>query len=163
MQTPLVTSDGFPRSDIDVYNVRRLRVDIIRLENDLKSLLSEIDTKLQQHFQANATSSNQSHTNGHAAHLTESQLIAFAIIDIVNENSPASKAGLQVDDELLKFGPIHAGNHNGLRRVAELVSTKDGSEIELTVKRDGEQKSLTLVPDSHWGGRGSLGCHLNPK
>lgn len=158
METPLLTSDGFPRADIDVYTVRRTRVDIIRLENDLKALLAEIDVALQEHFRSNSHS-QPAGANGHA----EVRLIPFAVIDMVNENSPASKAGLEVNDEVLKFGICHAGNHNGLRKVAEFVATMDGREIEVTVKRDGEQKKLHLIPDSRWGGRGSLGCHLTPK
>ncbi|KAA8916398.1 hypothetical protein TRICI_001442 [Trichomonascus ciferrii] len=142
----------------EYYEVLKSVIDIIRLENDLKALLAEIDTALQAHFRAN-TQTQSAKANGHA----EVRLIPFAVIDAVDENSPASKAGLVVNDEVLKFGICHAGNHNGLRKVAEFVATMDGREIEVTVKRDGEEKKLHLTPDSRWGGRGSLGCHLTPK
>lgn len=37
MNDPLVTSDGFPRSDVDLYTVRLTRQNINRLRNDLQS------------------------------------------------------------------------------------------------------------------------------
>lgn len=42
----LVDEDGFPRNDIDVYQVRQARNQIICLQNDLKALLKEIEEGL---------------------------------------------------------------------------------------------------------------------
>lgn len=47
MQTPLIDPEGFPRSDIDVAGVRTARVQIIRLRNDLKDCMSEMETLVQ--------------------------------------------------------------------------------------------------------------------
>lgn len=47
MRDPLVDADGFPRNDIDVYQVRHARHQIINLQNDLKSLLKEIEKGLE--------------------------------------------------------------------------------------------------------------------
>lgn len=42
----LVDDFGFPRNDIDVYQVRQARNQIICLQNDLKALLKEIEVGL---------------------------------------------------------------------------------------------------------------------
>lgn len=47
MESPLVDADGFPRNDIDVYQVRHARHQIINLQNDLKALLKEIEKGLE--------------------------------------------------------------------------------------------------------------------
>ncbi|ANB12952.1 Nas2p [Sugiyamaella lignohabitans] len=50
MDTPLVTSDGFPRSDIDVAQIREARSRIIRLKNDLRGIMSQIEAGLVEYF-----------------------------------------------------------------------------------------------------------------
>ena len=47
MREPLVDNDGYPRNDIDVYQVRHARHQINTLQNDLKSLLKEIEKGLE--------------------------------------------------------------------------------------------------------------------
>lgn len=47
MQTPLVDAEGFPRADIDVWEVRHARVRIIELRNDLKDIMDSIHKGLQ--------------------------------------------------------------------------------------------------------------------
>lgn len=46
MNESLVDGDGFPRNDIDVYQVRTARSQIIHLQNDLKVLMKEIEKGL---------------------------------------------------------------------------------------------------------------------
>lgn len=46
MNTPLVLQDGFPRSDIDVVKIRNIRINIIRIRNDLSLIISEIQKEL---------------------------------------------------------------------------------------------------------------------
>lgn len=43
MNDPLVDADGYPRNDIDVHQVRNARHQIICLQNDVKSLLKQIE------------------------------------------------------------------------------------------------------------------------
>ncbi|KAI5964867.1 NAS2 [Candida pseudojiufengensis] len=50
MDSPLVTKDGFPRSDIDVVSVRLIRTHIIKLKNDYKSLLDILESKMEEEF-----------------------------------------------------------------------------------------------------------------
>lgn len=46
MNTPLVTPDGFPRSDIDVAQVRSVRTQIIRRKNDLKDVMKQLEKEM---------------------------------------------------------------------------------------------------------------------
>lgn len=46
MTESLVDDFGFPRNDIDVYQVRQARNQIVCLQNDLKALLKEIEQGL---------------------------------------------------------------------------------------------------------------------
>lgn len=47
MRESLVDADGYPRNDIDVYQVRHARHQINTLQNDLKSLMKEIEKGLE--------------------------------------------------------------------------------------------------------------------
>jgi len=46
MDEPLVDQEGFPRSDVDVYQVRHIRSQINRLRNDHKALMLQIESGL---------------------------------------------------------------------------------------------------------------------
>ena len=88
-------------------------------------------------------------------------LDAFAEIDGVSEGGPAAAAGVAVGDRLLKFGGIHASNHDNLRALARLTQRSEGEIIPLIVQRGGARVSLSLLP-RRWSGNGLLGCHLRP-
>lgn len=47
MRESLVDADGYPRNDVDVYQVRHARHQINTLQNDLKSLMKEIEKGLE--------------------------------------------------------------------------------------------------------------------
>ena len=56
MDSALVDEEGYPRADVDVYQVRHARHDIRCKENDLKSLMKEIEAGLHSlHSQAKET------------------------------------------------------------------------------------------------------------
>lgn len=55
MNTSLVTPDGFPRSDIDVAQVRATRTQIIRSRNDLKTVMASLEKELHLHYARIAT------------------------------------------------------------------------------------------------------------
>lgn len=44
----LCDEDDFPRNDIDVWAVRQARSAIIRLENDIRDLFNQMQTKLEE-------------------------------------------------------------------------------------------------------------------
>lgn len=48
MRDTLTDKDDFPRDDINVYAVRHARSNIIKLENDAKNLLNQMQTKLEE-------------------------------------------------------------------------------------------------------------------
>ncbi|XP_054153815.1 26S proteasome non-ATPase regulatory subunit 9-like [Oppia nitens] len=56
----LVDSDGFPRNDIDIYQIRMARNKIIYLNNDIKNLMKQIEEKL---FAFHALTRNDETTN----------------------------------------------------------------------------------------------------
>ncbi|CEP22825.1 Probable 26S proteasome regulatory subunit p27 AltName: Full=Proteasome non-ATPase subunit 2 [Cyberlindnera jadinii] len=116
MQTPLLSSDGFPRSDIDVVEVRTTRVKIIKLKNDLRSVMEEISSRLLSQFQTNAFCKT--------LEISQEKPVPFAIITEVVSNSPAEFSGLKVQDKVVRFGDIDATNHNDLRNIAPLVKNK---------------------------------------
>lgn len=48
MSDSLTDKDDFPRNDIDVWAVRQARSNIIKLENDAKELLDQMQAKLEE-------------------------------------------------------------------------------------------------------------------
>jgi len=48
MKESLTDAEDFPRNDIDVYAVRQARAKIIHLENDAKTVLNEMQSKLEE-------------------------------------------------------------------------------------------------------------------
>ncbi|KAK9374494.1 uncharacterized protein V1513DRAFT_445832 [Lipomyces chichibuensis] len=167
MTTPLITSDGFPRSDIDVAQVRITRTRIIRLRNDLKAVMSRIETALYEHH-ARLRDTGSVPAIGGVERKPEPNGIAFAVVNTVVELSPAHEAGLIKGDKIVKFGSVHAGNHQKLTRLATVVQENENSAIEITVIRDIDEAqaraevNLILTPRQGWGGRGMLGCHILP-
>ena len=104
----------------------------------------------------------------------------FAKVDGVAADSPASLAGLQENDLIVKFGTITkqsclADGLDPLQQVAQLVPAAAGEQqsISLFIRRrignpDDDNESapsmihmLQLTPKP-WNGRGLLGCHIVP-
>ncbi|KAF2273399.1 26S proteasome non-ATPase regulatory subunit 9 [Westerdykella ornata] len=172
MTTSLTTFDGFPRSDIDVAQIRTTRARIIRLKNDYKDLMSRIEVGLHEHHarlqaaeaQNTATAIPTSTSSTSAASLEP----PFAKVNSVISGSPADSAGLRVGDTITKFGWVDWTNHNNLARVAEAVAQNEGLPITIKVLRpsttggSAQPLQMQLTPRRNWGGRGLLGCHLLP-
>lgn len=147
MDTPL-TVDGFPRADIDVVQVRLVRVRIIRLRNDLKEVLGLLEEKV-------ATRFNEIDSSLPARDAL--QLVPFATISEVTPGGPAEEDGLHVGDRVLKFGRINVTNHRALANIPSQVAV--GRPVEVIVDRAGQQITIELTP-RQWSGRGVLGCRL---
>ncbi|MCH8083764.1 MAG: trypsin-like peptidase domain-containing protein [Myxococcales bacterium] len=81
---------------------------------------------------------------GEAAELGHSNPSAV-IIDEVIDLSPASQAGVRVDDLVLRVGDQEIPNFIAFRR--QLITLRPGNTLELTILRDGEQIEInsTLV------------------
>ncbi|KAJ6785911.1 hypothetical protein PWT90_09498 [Aphanocladium album] len=173
MDTPLLTRDGFPRSDIDVAQIRTTRARIIRLKNDYKEIMANVEKFLHEHFAnaAETAASAPTAAAGASGILPDSETQSldqpFAKVNSVAANSPAEAAGLKAGDEIRNFGYVNRGNHDGLKKVAECVQGNEGSNIFIRVSRPAgvasrEELRLTLTPRQNWGGRGLLGCHITP-
>jgi 26S proteasome non-ATPase regulatory subunit 9 len=161
MTDSLVDREGFPRADIDVYTVRNTRAKIIQLSNDHANLLKEIEKSLIEiHAHAKET--------GPGSFPAFEQDKPFALVDGVAPDSPASKAGLQRGDRLVKFGDLSTA----LKTVSQtfdllpsFVKKRTGIETSVLVHRmlDGKETSVLLqLTPNVWAGKGVLGCHLVP-
>jgi 26S proteasome regulatory subunit N4 len=151
MDTGLTTIDGFPRSDIDVATgrprthyeltltgpVRTTRARIIHLRNDYKALMAKVEVALHEQF---AALEAQGSTNTTTAATDPAPSIPirpatgrsapsdtpFATVDEVTAGSPAATSGLQVGDEISRFGAANHVNHDRLKKVAEVVTQNEG-------------------------------------
>ncbi|KAJ4322431.1 putative 26S proteasome regulatory subunit [Neodidymelliopsis sp. IMI 364377] len=155
MNTGLTTFDGFPRSDIDVPQIRTTRARIIRLKNDYKDLMSRIEKGLHEHH---ARMAEQAQNNPAAANSAQIPLSAppaaleapFAKVNSVVAGSPADEAGLKIGDSITKFGWVDWTNHERLGRVAEAVTQNEGpasSIVELREKRRKTKATETVKHD----------------
>lgn len=111
LDSPLTDGDGFPRADIDIWAVRHARVKIIRLRNDLASLIDKIATALEH---VHASQSVGATTDGG---ISLPPLLPFAKVDAVAPNSPAQ---LAVSSQIIQFsircnntakGTVSRGSH----------------------------------------------------
>ncbi|KAI8374233.1 uncharacterized protein BYT42DRAFT_500023 [Radiomyces spectabilis] len=159
MDVPLVDRSGFPRSDVDVAAARTSRNLVYRLRNDYKAIMHEIELKLHAIHQAKRDAPERLTTQG----VVLAEEIPFAKVNGVAPDSPADTAGLRRGDSIVRFGHVHAHNSEGLQALNQLVRQSEGAPIEVVVLRsDAQRVSLTLTPQSGWGGRGTLGCHIVP-
>ncbi|MCL4135585.1 UNVERIFIED_CONTAM: hypothetical protein GTU68_020919 [Idotea baltica] len=159
MNTPLVDNDGYPRSDIDVYQVRHARHDIICLQNNHKVMMKKIEEGLQKVHERGPGSAFD--PNGTNASTPMESLVAFAVINRVDSGSPSEKDGLIVNDEICKFGSVTLDNFRNLSSVGEVVQHSKNKPIQLIVRRENKEKFVYLTPRS-WSGPGLLGCNIVP-
>ncbi|XP_063231515.1 26S proteasome non-ATPase regulatory subunit 9 [Bacillus rossius redtenbacheri] len=158
MKEPLVDADGFPRQDIDVYQVRLARHRIICLMNDHKALMRQIEQGL-------VTIHSQIRESGgagvSAAPRRRESSTPIARVNFVSPDSPAERAGLVADDLIVEFGSVNSDNIKTLQDVAAVVKHSVGRSINLRVLREDRLLSLTLTPGT-WSGRGLIGCNIVP-
>ncbi|XP_055603704.1 26S proteasome non-ATPase regulatory subunit 9-like [Uranotaenia lowii] len=176
MDDPLVDGSGFPRNDIDVYQVRQARHRIICLQNDLKALMKQIESGL---HRVHAESADQQRENLASTKLqamdiedgTSSSgaipsprlatLRPIAKVNVVSEGSPAQEAGIALRDEIVEFGTINSNNFKDLSQIAMVVRSCENKTVLVKVRREGRLLELVLTPKS-WTGRGLLGCNIVP-
>ncbi|XP_065361748.1 26S proteasome non-ATPase regulatory subunit 9 [Calliphora vicina] len=175
MTGPLIDTEGFPRNDIDVHQVRQARQQIICLQNDHKALMKEIE-KLMHELHAEA---KQAHTSQQLSHKAagmdlnnsssdDSEEMSDALpqkpflkVKNVSVGSPAEEAGLRINDEISEFGSANANNFNKkLETIANIVKHMHDRRIPLKVLRNNEILNLILIPHT-WSGPGLLGCNVD--
>jgi 26S proteasome non-ATPase regulatory subunit 9 len=170
---PLVDSEGYPRSDVDLYNVRGKRNRLATINYDHKALMKEIekDLALLHSFSNNvgegaSESSTPSATAATTVTMTSTvthSSLPFAVIDEILVGSPAEQAGLQNYDELIAFGTIRFETVDNLNCIPALLRDNVNKPIPIEVRRRNTDSVLRLVLQPQpWSGRGLLGCHLTP-
>ncbi|WVQ88977.1 hypothetical protein IAS59_002719 [Cryptococcus gattii] len=172
--TSLLDNEGYPRGDLDIYAIRHARSSLVRLQNDRRTVTDLLATALHDAFVPSSSSSEQqpngsvsipsSQTNGYSARTRQTAWPerAVAKVNTVAVNSPASVAGLKAQDMIYSFAGIDHTSPGGLQAIGAAVAQSEGTPLPLLVMRGQERLQLTLTPQSGWGGRGLLGCHILP-
>jgi len=161
MNGALVDNEGFPRNDIDVYQVRHARHRIICLQNDHKSVMKDIEAGLHAvHAQKRGDEDTPKVSENIASTDESSNLLQpFARVDSVSSNSPAYHAGLLTGDLIISFGTVTSTNFRDLQNIAAVVQHSVGRSVSVTVRRESQKIRLSLTPNT-WSGRGLLGCNI---
>ncbi|KAE8731696.1 26S proteasome regulatory subunit, putative isoform 2 [Hibiscus syriacus] len=179
----LVDSEGFPRADIDIPCVLAQRHRLAELKNDHGEITEKINVNIQLLHSAKLTSTpkgsgvemNQIASVASSGALAALQNITlrdsrgandmdlisgmpFAIVDEIADASPAAEDGLQLGDQIVKFGNVKAGD-NLLQQLASEAQVNQGLPLPVTVMRQGALFNLSVTPRT-WQGRGLLGCHF---
>ena len=178
----LIDAEGFPRADLDLFEIRKMRNRLACLQTDHTTLMKQIEQglyRLHTDHYMNMEEAKQGEpiqqkmemisTSSDAGKKTEQQLIPevkipFAWISDVIADSPADNAGLKVGDAIYKFGDVNHANHDSLKGIVNLVKAQLNQQIIIWVLRKTlmggtEDKEIGFVP-REWGGRGFLGCAL---
>ncbi|KAL9620868.1 MAG: hypothetical protein Q9160_004649 [Pyrenula sp. 1 TL-2023] len=150
MTTSLTTFDGFPRSDIDVAQIRTTRARIIRLKNDYKELMKRIELGLHEHHAALGQRAATQLSEHQQQEYPQSGTIQgdttletpFARVNSVADGGPANLASLRVGDQIRSFGGVNWMNHENLTKVAEVVQRNEGASIRY--RRSLKKHSPTL-------------------
>lgn len=166
----LVDSEGFPRSDIDIPIVRADRHRLAGLRNDHKDITEKISQNLELLHSARlapksstAMDSEGAITGSHSLSVDMSGMDVdvnrpFAMLDEITEESPAAEDGLQLGDQVVKFGKVEYGD-NLLQRLASEAQMNQGSPVPMLIMRQGNLINLSVTPRT-WRGRGLLGCNF---
>ncbi|CAH0473152.1 unnamed protein product [Peronospora belbahrii] len=176
----LVDNEGFPRADIDVYRVRQVRHSLAVKQTAHQLTMKKIEELLPQVFEircgkseckmekealeaptAAAVQTMKTTTTTDEVSAEERELQSFAVVESVQRKSPAELAGLQAQDQIMRFGSADASNHRELAAIKDIVQHNVGSSIRVLVRRGLELLVLKLTPQT-WNGPGVLGCLVQP-
>ncbi|XP_022845249.1 26S proteasome non-ATPase regulatory subunit 9 isoform X1 [Olea europaea var. sylvestris] len=184
----LLDSEGFPRADIDIPAVRADRQRLSELRNDYEDTTEKINQKIQVLHSAKlapisdsikdpgvvaglntqegdnlGTSSSFGNPIAGGSNSMDMEVVVassrpFAMVDEITEGSPAATDGLQLGDQIVKFGNVEIGE-NLLQRLAAEAQINQGHAMPVVIMRQGALINLTVKPRS-WSGHGLLGCHF---
>ncbi|VVB16381.1 unnamed protein product [Arabis nemorensis] len=182
----LVDSEGFPRTNFDIPLVRAERRRLAELRNEHSEITEKINVNIQILHSVRPTSRasstkdsgcpEESISSGAVSSLSASMQTAgfsatsramdvdvvtsipFAMVDEITESSPAAEDGLQLGDQVVKFGNVEGGD-NLLQKLAAEAQSNQGQAVSVGVIRQGAKVDLSVTPRI-WQGRGLLGCHF---
>nr|XP_043635245.1 26S proteasome non-ATPase regulatory subunit 9 [Erigeron canadensis] len=171
----LVDSEGFPRSDIDIPVVRADRSRLAGLRNDHKDITEKISQNIELLHSARlapkvstgmdsgsnlrgADDTRSSNAGGSISSMDVDVSRPFAMVDEISEESPAAADGLQLGDQIAKFGNVEYGD-NLMPKLASEAQMNQGRPVPMLVMRQGTLINLTVTPRT-WRGRGLLGCNF---
>ncbi|XP_073322165.1 26S proteasome non-ATPase regulatory subunit 9 [Pagrus major] len=163
VEEPLIDEEGYPRSDVNLYQIRTARHSISCLQNDHKAIMVEIEEALHKLHAREKAKREQDETEAQGEAMEQQVTLPppFARVDAVTQGSPACGAGLRVGDEVIEFGSVNTGNFQNLQNIASVVQHSEGKPLRVTVIRDGQKAQMSLTPQ-RWSGRGLLGCNIVP-
>jgi len=163
MEGPLVDAEGYPRADVNVYQIRMARHSISCLQNDHKAIMVEIEEALHRLHAKEKAKRDQDEAEAQAESMDQEVSLppAFARVDAVTQGSPACRAGLRVGDEIIEFGSVNTANFQNLQNIASVVQHSEGKPLSIAVIRNGQRNQMSLTPQ-RWSGRGLLGCNIVP-
>lgn len=163
VEGPLVDEEGYPRADVNLYQIRTARHEISCLQNDHKAIMVEIEEALHKLHAREKAKQRQDQAEAQEEAMEQQVTLPppFARVDAVTDGSPASGAGLRVGDEVIEFGSVNTANFQNLQNIASVVQHSEGKPLRVTVIRVGEKVQMNLTPQ-RWSGRGLLGCNIVP-
>lgn len=176
---PLVDTQGFPRADLDLYQVRQQRHRVNCLQNDHKAKMKEIEILLhrlhdQQAQETSMLKSSKPPSQDNASSTTTAAAVSssvaqlsmstpFARIEQVMDGSPAYESGLLSDDLIIKFGDVNSNNSSrDLQALATVVKNNIGKPIIVEVLRNGQRIDPINITPHAWSGAGVVGCRFMP-
>lgn len=168
----LLDSEGFPRADFDIPSVRADRNRLAVLRNDYKDLTEKINQNIEVLHSGKKTDHHSSSpmidtgsgmmtmrmSNSSSMEVDMKASVPFAFVDEISESCPAAEDGLQLGDQIVRFGSVESRD-NLVQRLAAEAQTNRDHPISAVVLRQGALVHLTITP-RQWQGRGLLGCHF---
>ncbi|ODV57927.1 Nas2p ASCRUDRAFT_40197 [Ascoidea rubescens DSM 1968] len=169
MESKMIDEEGFPRGDIDIYEVILIRKKVNYLQNDLRKLMGKIEAGLVQYFSSiKEIDEDVNHEDG------KDGAPFLKVIEVLT-GSPGSKSGLIKEDKIIRIDQEFDFNtfdktKVGFKQLNEYLQGKEGKKVELIVLREKSESesdkdklsriTLELVPSYEWEGQGLLGCRL---
>ncbi|MEM6592494.1 MAG: RIP metalloprotease RseP [Cyanobacteria bacterium P01_C01_bin.73] len=83
--------------------------------------------------------------------------------EVISQDSPAAEAGIQNGDLIVAAAgnPLTA-DESTINELIELIQGSPNQPLDLTVRRDGQELDLTVVPEVNAEGRAVIGVQLYP-
>jgi hypothetical protein len=178
--TTTTTSNGEPRSFDEIQEVSPGTIPPLNEQYESEATTTDVsmsETGDTQHDFTNSLPSNQTIQMIHRAavsisdcHKNPSLYQPLARVDSVADNSPASLAGLKINDVIIAFGPMVKDSF-GTDSLSTLVQSAAVNQemIEIICQRSNNDNDddtpmylLLQLSPRPWPGRGFLGCHIVP-